>query len=87
MSKINIIICTGTTCYVMGAGELLGLGQHIGEELAEHVEIVGSNCLELCKDEQYGSAPYVKVNETVICEATLTKVAEEIKRQQKLALK
>lgn len=81
MSRIKVTICTGTTCYVMGSGNLISIKEHLGDELAEIVDIEGSTCLELCKNDEYGRAPYVKVNDTVIAEATMTKIAEEIRRQ------
>lgn len=84
MEKITVMICTGTTCFVMGAGNLLELKEHLSEEVAQKVEIVGSNCLDMCKEEQYGKAPFVKVNEKLICEATVPKVIEEVNRQAKL---
>lgn len=81
MSRIKVTICTGTTCYVMGSGNLISIKEHLSEELAEIVDIEGSTCLELCKDDEFGHAPYVKVNDKVIADATLTKIAEEIRKQ------
>ena len=42
----------------MGSGEALS-------DIADQVEISGSTCLELRKSEQYRSAPFVKINDTV----------------------
>ncbi len=80
MEKIEITICTGTTCYVMGAGKLLLLAEELGESLSQRVEIKGSACLELCKEGRYGKAPYVMIGEKVLSEATTESVLEEIKR-------
>ena len=81
MGRINVTICTGTTCYVMGAGNLLSIKEHMDEKLAELVDIEGSNCLDFCKDESSGHAPFAKVNNVMIVDATITKIIEEIRRQ------
>ena len=81
MEKLIVTICTGTTCFVMGAGDILEIKDHLSMEVAERVEIIGSNCMEMCKEEQYGKAPFVKVNDVLVCEATLSRVLEEIYRQ------
>ena len=80
MSKVRIVVCTGTTCYVMGAGNLLAIKEYLGKEIADKVEIEGSICLGLCKNDQFSGAPYVKVNDTVIPQATMTKIADEIRK-------
>ncbi len=81
MNRIKVVVCTGTTCYVMGAGNLLSFKEHLDSDLAERVDIEGSACLELCKNDEYGHAPFVKVNDTVIPDATVTKIVEEIRRR------
>lgn len=81
MEKIEITICTGTTCYVMGAGNLLMLTEHLDEAIASRVEIKGSGCLGLCKEGQYGKAPYVMIGDSVISEATVETVLEELKKR------
>jgi len=67
----------------MGAGNLISLEEYLDEDVARHVEISGSSCIDLCKSEQYRNAPFVKVNDILISEATVHKVVEEIKRQLK----
>lgn len=46
--KINIQICTGTSCYVMGASELLMLEDLLPESIKDNVVITGSPCFGLC---------------------------------------
>ncbi len=70
MTKIEITICTGTACYVMGAGRLLLLQDELTDRQVQQVEIKGCNCLGLCKQGQYGKAPYARVGDKVIAEAT-----------------
>jgi NADH:ubiquinone oxidoreductase subunit E len=84
VKKIRVVICSGTTCYLMGASELFGLEKALGEPLASRITIEGSPCMNLCKGGEYGKAPFVKVNDTLISTATVHKVIEEIRRQASL---
>lgn len=78
MRKIKVSICTGTACFVMGASEIMLLEEELSPELREIVEIEGVTCLELCKNSEYGKAPFVKVNDEVLSQATLPLVLEKI---------
>ncbi|GAB4224397.1 MAG: hypothetical protein Kow009_16100 [Spirochaetales bacterium] len=82
--KIRVLICAGTTCYLMGAAELLGIENALEESLASRVTVEGSPCMNLCKGGEYGNAPFVKVNDILIQRATLPKVMDEIRRQASL---
>ena len=82
MEKITVKVCTGTTCFVMGGANLQELNEIISEKYSDKVELTASNCLGLCSiNWEYSKAPYVKVNEEVVSEATPEKVIEEIERQ------
>ncbi len=81
MKKVEVKICTGTLCYVMGGAELQLLDENLPPELLERVEIVGSPCLEFCNREDGTVAPYVKVGERVVANATLSSVIEAIKEE------
>ncbi len=80
MSKIKVEICMGTTCYVLGASSLLQVQEALPAELASRVEIDGASCLELCKNGQFGKAPFVRVNGETISEATIPKLVQAIRR-------
>ena len=80
MDKLEIKICTGTTCYVMGSGNLMQLGEILDEETLQKVHIKGSPCLGMCKEGCYGKAPFVMVGDTVISEATTEAVLEVVKK-------
>ena len=79
MKKIKVSICTGTTCYLMGGAHLLTLDEVLDPALAEHVEICGSHCLGLCNDDANGKAPFAKVNDHIIADATLMKVVTKVR--------
>ena len=82
MEKISVKVCIGTTCFVMGGVNLQELNEVIPQRYGDKVEITASNCLGLCSiNWQYSKAPYVKVNDEVISEATVEKVMKEIEKQ------
>ena len=78
MKKITVSICTGTACFVMGASELMLLEEELSPELKEIVEVEGITCLDLCKNAECGKAPFVKINDQVISQASLPLVLEKI---------
>ena len=80
MKKIKVSICTGTACFVMGASEIMLLEDELTPELKEIVEIEGVTCLELCKNSEYGTAPFVPINDEVVSQATLPLVLEKIRQ-------
>jgi NADH:ubiquinone oxidoreductase subunit E len=79
--RVRIVICTGTTCYVMGGANLLGLEDELPDELRDRVAVEGSPCLDLCKGGRYGKAPFALVGDRVLCEATVPKILEELRRR------
>ncbi|MBN2161538.1 MAG: NAD(P)H-dependent oxidoreductase subunit E [Pontiellaceae bacterium] len=79
MKKINVSICTGTTCYLMGGAHLLTFDEVLDPVTAEHVEISGAHCLGLCGSEAHGKAPFVKVDDHIIADATLMKVLDKVR--------
>ncbi len=82
MKKIEVRVCLGTTCFVMGSSNLQNLTELIPQKFGDKVEVVGSPCLGVCSTNwEYSKAPYVKVNDTIVQEATVDKVIEEIERQ------
>jgi NADH:ubiquinone oxidoreductase subunit E len=78
MKKITVTICTGTTCYIMGASHLQRLEDELTPDLRQRVEIVGSHCLGRCEADAHGQAPFVKVNDRLIAEATIQRVLAAI---------
>ncbi|HNW36634.1 MAG TPA: (2Fe-2S) ferredoxin domain-containing protein [Candidatus Ozemobacteraceae bacterium] len=71
MKKIIIRICSGTTCFVMGAAELQTLAEHLPLEMKERVEIQLSHCLGLCNDRNFSRAPFVTIDSEPMGEATI----------------
>ncbi len=84
MAKVNVKICMGTTCFVMGSSQLQDLVDIVNKRYGEDVVVVGSTCLNYCTDNsEYSKAPYVKVDDVIIQEATIDKVLQEIDRKLK----
>ena len=82
MKKIEVKVCLGTTCFVMGSSNLQELMEIVPKKYPERVEVTGSPCLGLCSiNWEYSKAPYVKVDNEVIQEATVEKVLAEIERK------
>ena len=84
MAKLEVKVCLGTTCFVMGGSNLQELNDIIPRKYGSKVEVMGSPCLGLCSiNWEYSKAPYVKVGEEVVADATVEKVIDEINRQLK----
>lgn len=82
MAKVEVKVCLGTTCFVMGGSNLQELNEIIPKKYGDKVEVLAANCLGMCSiNWEYSKAPYVKVNEEVVADATVEKVLEEIDRQ------
>ncbi len=75
MKKIEVKVCLGTTCFVMGSANLQELTEIIPSRYGDRVDVTGSPCLGLCSSNwEYSKAPYVKVDNEVVSEATVEKV-------------
>ncbi len=79
MDKIKVEICLGTTCFILGSSELLTLPQHLTPEMNEKIEISHHGCMRFCRDENYGCAPFVRIDGRIIVpHATIESVREEL---------
>ena len=82
MEKIKIQICLGTTCFVMGAGNLQTVSEELARRFPNKVEVVGVPCLGACNEKtSFSKAPFVKVGDVLIGEADFEKIVAEIGRQ------
>lgn len=77
--KIQVEICCGTACYLLGATELIDIEEKLPAESAGRVEIIARTCLELCEKDNLGGAPYVRFNGSeIMAQATPEKVMARI---------
>lgn len=82
MEKIKVNVCLGTTCFIMGASNLQNLKEFVGRKYKDKVDVQNNSCLGLCySNGEFSKAPYVKVNDETVQEATVEKVINEIERQ------
>lgn len=79
--KITVELCFGTTCFVMGASKLQELESFIPPAFKNKVDIKAQTCLDLCKNSAYMKAPFVKIDEEIISEATVEKILKAIERK------
>ena len=80
--KVTVKVCLGTTCFVMGGANLQELNEIIPKKYGNKVEIMGSPCLGLCSIKwDYSKAPYVKINDDIVEEATVEKVLAAIDKK------
>ena len=80
-NRINIRICTGTTCYVMGASDLIALADQLPEEVLSNLNITGAPCLGACKNGDL-KPPFVEINGVLLSEATVESVMDAIKAEE-----
>jgi len=82
MKRVEVKVCMGTTCFVMGGAALQGISETIKARYQDKVKVTASTCLNLCTaNAQYSKAPYVTVDGTVVSEATVDKILKEIDRK------
>lgn len=79
--KVEVKICTGTLCYVMGGADLQVIDEYLPEDMIDLVDLKGSPCLDHCNNPiNQSKAPYVEVDGEVISDATISKVINAIKK-------
>ena len=84
MKKVKVNVCLGTTCFVMGSSNLQELIELAQNKYGNLVEVAGVPCLGFCSiDWEYSRAPYVKVDDDVIYEATIEKVLAAVENKLK----
>lgn len=81
MEKVTIKICSGTSCFVMGAAAIQALEFTPPEDIADKIEIIEVRCMNLCHDatKKHNHGPFVLVNEELIEEATISKVVNKVR--------
>lgn len=80
-TKIEIKICIGTACYVMGASQLLHPEEYLGEDLLSKVELSASPCLNYCRKINGSKPPYAMVGKVLVSEATPDKIRKILRKE------
>ncbi len=82
MESIEVKICSGTTCFVMGSSFLNELYELIPQKYGDKVTVTQSLCLGQCsQSDTHAQAPYVLVDDEVVAEATVEKVLSAIEKK------
>lgn len=83
---IDVIICAGTHCYLMGGAELQLFGEYLPPVYKDRIKLSGSPCLDLCNNKEAGRPPFAMVNGRCIAQASnhalLEEVLKEIKKME-----
>jgi NADH:ubiquinone oxidoreductase subunit E len=77
-SIIQVEICCGTMCYIMGGADLLLLKEQLPAEWAKKVQIKGVSCTETCLAAQAKRHPLVTIDGTQIENASINKLITHI---------
>ena len=74
MEKIEIKICTGTLCHVMGGADLPEFALELRNKYQSKIHISGSTCMNYCKDSKL-TPPFVEINGHLIEQADREKIS------------
>ena len=77
---INVKICVGTYCYVMGGHELRELKTKLPAHLSDRVKVEASVCLGCNELEEEPKPPYAQVNGELMAEATVQKIVDKLEK-------
>jgi len=72
MNKIQVEICVGTPCHLMGAEELLDLVKNLPDKYENEFEFKSSHCIE----DKCEMAPVVKIDEEIYGEQNPEKLRD-----------
>lgn len=79
MKKVNVKICVGTMCYVMGGAELRDVIESLPQNILEHLNISYSPCLECGESEQ--APPFIEVNGKRIADVSKNSLIQIVKEE------
>ncbi len=79
MEKISVSICTNQVCFTAGATLFKHLDHIMCTSLKSKINLTGTDCLGHCTALGASQAPFAKVNERLIFNATPGTVIQAIK--------
>lgn len=77
-SLIKVEVCCGTTCFLLGARDLLALADDPPAAWRSRVEVIATPCMDACNGNRFSGSPYVRINGTLLSGATRDLVAERV---------
>ena len=81
MAKINLKICMGTMCYVMGGAELRALVEMLPDDVRQNFSVSYSPCLGMC--DRMGEPPYIELDGRVVAGVSKTNMIQILKEALK----
>lgn len=63
--KVNVKVCCGTACFVMGGSDLLTLDEYLSADEMAQVEFEAVTCLNTCRQSDEEKPPFVTINNEV----------------------
>lgn len=79
MKNIDVKVCVGSRCTMMGAMNILDHVETIKNEYSEFdIQVETVKCLKECKESEKNIAPVVMINDEKIYNATSAKVMERM---------
>jgi NADH:ubiquinone oxidoreductase subunit E len=82
VKKLDVKICVGTYCYVMGGSKLNNLKSQLPDDLKDEVYVEASVCLGCDRITTDPKPPYAEVNGKLIEKANLEKIIAAIRVAQ-----
>ncbi|SHH47051.1 NAD(P)H-dependent oxidoreductase subunit E [Thermosipho atlanticus] len=76
LKKINVEICVGTACHLMGSNALVNMVETLSDEVKKHLNFKYSLCFGDCNKGH--TPPIVRVNDTTYTSVTPEKLREII---------
>ena len=78
---IEVQICYGTLCFVMGGSAFELIGEKLPDDIKNKVHVKGMNCPGYCNSQDNGKPPFVLVNRRLVAEANLSKLIACIREE------
>lgn len=75
----EITICSGTLCYIMGGADIFEIETKLCEITKEKIHVKASTCLGYCEGDEKQNPPCVKINNSLIPDATIEKIINYLK--------
>lgn len=81
MEMVEVSVCLGTLCFVMGGSAFEVMVDELPDDLKNRVIVKGMNCPGYCNSQENGRPPFVKINGKLMAEANVSKVIEFIRKE------
>ena len=60
--KIELQVCSGTACFIMGGSDLLTVFEYLTQEERDAVLLRAIPCLDSCKNQEELRPPFIKID-------------------------